>query len=101
MPKKASFVVDEKDNVATILQADLKKGDNITVTYGTVSTVIELKDSIPYGHKVAIRSIKQGESIIKYGLAMGVATKDITVGEHVHVHNVESKRGRGDLFKRG
>ena len=37
----------------------------------------------------------------KYGEVIGAATRDIRVGEHVHVHNVEGKRGRGDRVVRG
>ena len=95
--KKTSFVVDERDNVATVLQVDLQKGSQITVNVGGNSEIIELKDPIPYGHKVAIRPINKGENVNKYGLTFGVATTDIIIGEHVHIHNVESKRGRGDL----
>ena len=47
------------------------------------------------GHKLALRDIKAGEDIIKYGYAIGHATEDIKEGEHVHTHNLESKRGRG------
>lgn len=54
-------------------------------------------EKIPMGHKFAIKDIKQGDSIIKYGESIGVATKNISKGEHVHIQNVESCRGRGDV----
>ncbi|RLG06284.1 MAG: D-galactarate dehydratase, partial [Thaumarchaeota archaeon] len=57
------------------------------------------RSDIPFGHKLAIREIPRGEEIIKYGEVIGRATRDIEIGEHVHVHNVESLRGRGDLKK--
>jgi len=44
-----------------------------------------------------LRRIRCGEDILKYAAVIGRATKDIQVGEHVHVHNVESTRARGDL----
>ena len=40
------------------------------------------------GHKYALRDIKKGENIIKYGNPIGHATADIKAGEHVHTHNV-------------
>ncbi len=43
--------------------------------------------------------IPVGDGVIKYGEIIGRATCDIDVGDHVHVHNVESQRGRGDLLK--
>jgi len=52
---------------------------------------------IAAGHKIALRPIALGEPIRKYGQVMGRATEAIAAGEHVHVHNVEGLRGRGDL----
>ncbi|MGI6226089.1 MAG: UxaA family hydrolase [Peptococcales bacterium] len=99
MPKKTNFVVDERDNVTTILQEGLLKGSKIEVKYGENSEFIELVDQIKYGHKVAIKPIKNGEKITKYGLTIGIANRNIDIGEHVHIQNVESIRGRGDLAK--
>jgi len=100
LAKKNIFVVSGSDNVATILQKGLEKGATVEVNVGDNSKFIELKDNILYGHKVAIKPILKGEKILKYGLAIGIAITDISVGEHVHIHNVESTRGRGDLTKR-
>jgi hypothetical protein len=44
-----------------------------------------------------MRTIPAGASVIKYGSAIGVATREIAPGTHVHTHNVSSARGRGDL----
>ncbi len=99
MATKACFVIDGKDNVGTILQPELEKADRVECEVGGRSTVIELRDKVPYGHKIAVKPIAKGEQVLKYGLAIGLATKDIMPGEHVHVHNIESTRGRGDLAK--
>ena len=53
---------------------------------------------IPYGHKIALVPIAAGEQVIKYGLSIGSASTDIQPGDLVHVHNVESNRGRGDRY---
>lgn len=89
----AQFVImkPEKDNVATAV-ADLPAGTVLTI--GDVTLL--LPRPIQFGHKFAIRAIAQGEPIIKYGQVIGAATKAIAPGEHTHVHNVESNRGRGD-----
>ncbi|NLW25080.1 MAG: UxaA family hydrolase [Clostridia bacterium] len=98
MSVKVAYVVDEfKDNVATILSNDIKKGMTIPVTFDGKEHSVTVNSDIPYGHKVAIRPIKQGETIWKYGLSIGRALCDIEVGDHVHVHNIEPMRGRGDL----
>jgi hypothetical protein len=60
----------------------------ITVTVGA---------EIPTGHKFATRPVADGALIRKYGQVIGKACAAIAPGEHVHVHNVEGTRGRGDL----
>jgi altronate dehydratase small subunit len=45
--------------------------------------------------------MKKGDDVIKYGEVVGRTTATINIGDHVHVHNVESLRGRGDLVKKG
>lgn len=51
-----------------------------------------LRDRVPLGHKFALVDLAEGADIIKYGVRVGVATKDIGVGEYVHVHNIRSAR---------
>ena len=58
---------------------------------------VAIASEIPTGHKFATRSIEGGALIRKYGQVIGRATGPIAAGEHVHVHNVEGTRGRGDL----
>lgn len=90
--------VTDKDNVATIFANGVKDGMEVDVRdkKGGSETVKVIGD-VPYGHKIAVRDIKKGELIIKYGEEIGAATKDIAKGEYVHIHNLEALRGRGDL----
>ena len=74
------------DNVVVAL-CDLKAGQEVTLTDGCVLTLLE---DIGFGHKVAVRAISQGEKVLKYGLPIGSATRDIAAGEHVHVQNMKS-----------
>ena len=86
MSKRRRFLIHHpKDNVAVILEESLKKGEEITVG----SRKIKLRSHIPFGHKVAIREIPRGCMAIKYGEKIGRAKKDINVGDHVHVQNLE------------
>ncbi len=94
----SAIVVDKKDNVAVAL-SDIKRGDKVTIRIGEKIEELVASSDIPFGHKLAIREIPRGKEIIKYGEVIGRATRDIEIGEHVHVHNVESLRGRGDLKK--
>ncbi|MDR0433741.1 MAG: UxaA family hydrolase [Gracilibacteraceae bacterium] len=91
-----------------VLQVNLK--DNVATAFAEIapsSTVkardpqgrerpVEVKDAIPYGHKLALTGIPALSPVIKYGETIGRASQDISAGEHVHVHNTESCRGRGD-----
>lgn len=90
-----AIVLNERDNVATAL-CEIRSGERISVRNGE-EREIEVIQDIPFGHKFAIREIQKGEHIIKYGEIIGRALADIRKGEHVHVHNIESLRGRGDL----
>ena len=98
MELKRALKVDDKDNVATIFANGIVDG-----------TVVEMRDKkgnseqitvhgdVPYGHKIALRDIKCGEHIMKYGESIGAAVVDIKKGDYVHVHNMDALRGRGDL----
>lgn len=90
-----AIVLSEKDNVATALD-ELKESEEVTIRNGE-DRVIKILQDIPFGHKFATRNIELGEEILKYGEVIAKATVSIKEGAHVHVHNVESLRGRGDL----
>jgi (2R)-sulfolactate sulfo-lyase subunit alpha len=47
---------------------------------------------VPIGHKIALVDIKEGDTVLKYGHDIGKAVADIKKGEHVHVHNLKTKR---------
>ncbi len=89
--------INEKDNVATVFSNGAEKGAAVTVKdeKGKEKEIV-ISEDIPYGHKLAIRDIAKGELIIKYGEEIGIAVADIKKGDYVHVHNLESMRGRGD-----
>ena len=90
--------VADADNVATIFADGTTAGTVVCVRdrAGNESLVTALGD-IPYGHKIAIADIAAGQTIVKYGESIGVASREIAVGDYVHVHNLDSMRGRGDL----
>lgn len=91
----------ERDNVAVLFSEDGKAGARITVRdRDGRGTELTLRQDIPYGHKIAVRAIRPGEAVLKYGEEIGAATAEIRAGEHVHVHNMESRRGRGDWDNR-
>jgi altronate dehydratase small subunit len=90
---KKAIMMDARDNVATAIGA-ITAGEEVTIlsTKQEVAQRIRAKDSLPLGHKIAIMDIKSGDEVRKYGAVIGRASKDITAGQYVHIHNVESNR---------
>jgi len=97
---KRAVVIDEKDNVATAT-VDLAKGTKVSMFVGEKEIEVVVNEDIRFGHKFACKDIPEYAHVIKYGESIGIANMDIKVGDHVHVHNVESERGRGDREKAG
>jgi altronate dehydratase small subunit len=91
-------VLNPRDNVATAL-VDLEPGTVVEVPRegGGGPVPLDVRAPIPFGHKLALVAIARGQPVVKYGEVIGLATQDIAPGQHVHTHNVESQRGRGDL----
>lgn len=91
--QSAAIVIKEMDNVATALR-ELKTGELVTVRIGEEEREVVVKSDIRFLHKFALEDIKKGKKIIKYGQVIGETTRDIQKGEHVHIHNLRSLRGR-------
>jgi altronate dehydratase small subunit len=90
---KKAIMMDAKDNVATVISA-VAAGEEVAVlsTKQEVVQRIRANEALPLGHKIALTDIKRGNEIKKYGAVIGRASKDITMGDYVHIHNVESNR---------
>jgi len=90
---KKAIMIDDNDNVATAIAA-INTGDEVEVISSKQEVVyrIKAKDSLPLGHKIALSDIKKGGEVKKYGTPIGKASKNITSGEYVHIHNVQSNR---------
>ena len=93
-----SIVMSESDNVATLLK-ELEAGESLQYVINGKKEALTAKQAIPFGHKIAIKHIQPSEHVVKYGQVIGAATVEISPGEHVHVHNIEGIRGRGDKKK--
>lgn len=89
------FVVhDEGDSVGVVVVEGIAAGQTLTGWVMDQDRMMEFeaRSNIPIGHKLAIRPIAEGETIIKYGVDIGRAVAPIGAGEHLHVHNVKTKR---------
>ena len=89
------FIVhDKKDTVGVVVVEEVKPGMQLTGWIMETDETIKLKaqDAVPLGHKVALRNIKSGDTLLKYGHDIGKAVAEIGKGHHAHVHNVKTKR---------
>ena len=89
------FIVHDKtDTVGVVVIEDVRPGQKLTGWIMQTDETISLKalDAVPLGHKIALRNIKNGETILKYGHDVGRAVADIGKGRHVHTNNLKTKR---------
>ena len=88
------LVHDKKDSVGVAVVEGIKAGQDLTGWLMEDDSTVTVKaiTDIPIGHKVTIKALKNGETVWKYGFDIGKAVADIMVGEHLHVHNVKTKR---------
>ncbi|MDR3231864.1 MAG: UxaA family hydrolase [Synergistaceae bacterium] len=84
-----------QDNVAVVVR-DIAAGETVQVQQGPEIFKIVAATDVPAGHKIALSNFKSGDHVLKYGEIIGGASADILKGAHVHVHNLEGLRGRGD-----
>jgi len=93
--KHDALLINQRDNVAVAIR-DLVKGQRALVKGEGFEEEIELLEDVPFGHKFAVRDLETAEKVIKYGQTIGKASRKIRKGDHVHDHNIEGIRGRGD-----
>jgi altronate dehydratase small subunit len=85
---KLAKLINDKDNVVTAL-SDIVAGEQVAVRSKGQETLYPCNQDIPFGHKIAIKDIRKGDKIVKYGESIGSATQDIKQGDWVHTHNVK------------
>jgi (2R)-sulfolactate sulfo-lyase subunit alpha len=88
------LVHDSKDTVGVVVVEGLQAGTDMlcVITADNSSFNLTAKSDVPIGHKVALTDIQSGDTIWKYGQDVGVAKANIAKGEHVHTHNMKTKR---------
>ncbi len=87
------LVHEEADNVG-VATVDISAGETATGLYMDSQKKIKVKalQDIPLGHKIALTRLKVDDSVIKYGHDIGRVVADIKAGEHVHIHNLKTRR---------
>jgi altronate dehydratase small subunit len=90
------WIIASDDNVGTVVGSPAPAGVTLPMI-GAATGRIALSAPIPHGHKVALTAMPPGTNIVKYGVVIGRLANPVAAGEHVHTHNLQSLRGRGDL----
>jgi (2R)-sulfolactate sulfo-lyase subunit alpha len=82
------------DNVGVVVVEDLAAGTDMlaVVTEDNSDFRMRAKQAVPIGHKVALKDLAVGDTVIKYGEDIGKVVAPIAKGEHVHTHNLKTKR---------
>ena len=88
------IIHDEKDNVGVVVIEKITQNQecNCWIMENDKRIKVSSTNEIPLGHKIALKDLKEGDTILKYGHDIGKVVKSIKKGEHVHVHNVKTKK---------
>lgn len=88
------FLIHDKEDTVGVATVDIKAGEMAKGLFMDSQEPIEMKalKDIPLGHKIAMRDAKVGDTVIKYGQDIGKVVADFKAGDHVHIHNLKTKR---------
>ena len=85
---------DARDTVAVVVVEGVTAGTAMTGWIMDEDKTMEVRarQDIPIGHKVALRDMAPGDTVLKYGIDMGKVVAPIQAGDHAHVQNIKTKR---------
>lgn len=88
------FLVHEQADTVGVATVELKAGENAEGLYMDSQKKIQLKvnQDIPLGHKIALKDHAENEGVIKYGHDIGRVVESFKKGDHVHIHNLKTRR---------
>ena len=94
MAKTDIIIHDEKDNVGVVVIEKITQKQDCSCWIMENDKTVNIKslNDIPLGHKIALQDFKAGDTILKYGHDIGKVVASIKKGDHVHVHNVKTKK---------
>ena len=93
--QKLHFLVHDQQDDVGVAVVDIESGEQVsglTLDQSRQSVSLKALADIPLGHKIALRDFKKGDTVTKYGQDIGKVVAPIRKGDHVHVHNVKTKR---------
>jgi (2R)-sulfolactate sulfo-lyase subunit alpha len=94
VPAPQLLVHDRQDNVGVVVVEGLEAGTEMlcVVTADNSDFRLVARQAVPIGHKVALQDLQVGDTVIKYAQDIGRIVAPVARGEHVHVHNLKTKR---------
>ncbi len=95
MTKRPHLLVhDHRDNVAVVVVESVTSGTDLfcVVTEDNSEFRCSANQEVPLGHKVALKDLSVGDTVVKYGEDIGRVVAPIRKGDHVHTHNLKTKR---------
>ncbi len=84
-----ALLMDPSDNVVTCVE-DVAAGDPVCYRNGEELCTLTAAESIPFCHKIALTSLAEGDSVIKYGELLGLTARPIEKGCWVSHENIYS-----------
>lgn len=95
MPNPPHLLVhDHRDNVGVVVVENLTAGTDMlcVVTEDNSEFRATANEDVPIGHKIALRDLAAGDTVVKYGEDIGRVVAPTAKGDHVHTHNLKTKR---------
>ena len=88
------FLIHEKSDTVGVATVDIGASEEAEGLYMDSRETVKVKalKEIPLGHKIALKHAKAGDTVIKYGQDIGKVVADFQEGDHVHIHNLKTKR---------
>jgi (2R)-sulfolactate sulfo-lyase subunit alpha len=88
------LIHDRRDNVGVVVVEDLTSGTDMLCVITEDNSEIRARSNqdVPIGHKIALKDLAVGDTVIKYGEDIGKVVAPIAKGDHVHTHNLKTKR---------
>jgi (2R)-sulfolactate sulfo-lyase subunit alpha len=85
---------DAHDTVAVVVVEGVTAGAQLAGWIMDEDRTVQLqaRQDIPIGHKIALKDMAVGDTVVKYGIDMGKVVAPIQAGQHAHVHNIKTKR---------
>ena len=88
------YIVHGKGDTVGVMTVDVTKGQTLRGWNMATDKTLRAKaaQDIPLGHKIALVDVLKGREIVKYDVSIGRASRNIKMGQHVHIQNLKTGR---------